>query len=160
MQIQSTRFGTVEIRDDAVLAFPDGLPGLPGQRWAFVAKSNDSPFYWLHSVDYADIAVPVTSPWLFFSNYEVRLREDEAQRLELQDPSDAWILCIVRASENIADFTINLACPIIINADSRVGRQMLNDAGGYSVRHPLFSEVELSEVQAAHVDVPVTAAAG
>ena len=160
MQIQSTRFGTVEIREDAVIAFPEGLPGLPGQKWAFVAKSDDSPFYWLHSVEYANVAVPVTSPWLFFSNYEVRVPEEDSRSLGLEDPSDAWIVCVVRAAENIADFTINLACPIIINADSRVGRQMLNDAGGYSVRHPLFSEVELSEVQAAHVDVPVTAAAG
>ena len=78
MQIQSTRFGTVEIRDDAVITFPEGLPGLPGQKWAFVAKSDDSPFYWLHSVEYADVAIPVTSPWLFFSNYEVRVDEDNA----------------------------------------------------------------------------------
>ena len=32
MQIESTRFGTLEVRDDAVLTFPDGLIGLPGTR--------------------------------------------------------------------------------------------------------------------------------
>ena len=120
MHIESTRFGTIEIRDDAVLTFPDGLPGLPGQRWAFVAKSDDSPFYWLHSVEDADTAVPVTSPWLFFSNYEVRVPDDEAQSLGLDDPADAWIVCVVRASESIADFSINLACPLIINTESRL----------------------------------------
>jgi flagellar assembly factor FliW len=160
MQIQSTRFGTVEIRDDAVIAFPEGLPGLPGQKWAFVAKSDDSPFYWLHSVEYANVAVPVTSPWLFFSNYEVRVPEEDARTLGLDDPSDAWIVCVVRASENIADFTINLASPVVINTGTKIGRQMLNGVGGYSVRHPLFSEVELNEVAAAHTDVPMTAAAG
>jgi flagellar assembly factor FliW len=160
MQIDSTRFGTIEIRDDAVLDFPDGLPGLPGEQWAFVAKGDDSPFFWLHSVEHPDMAVPVTSPWLFFSDYEVRVTEDEARRLGLDDPSDAYIVCVVRATENIADFTINLAGPLIINAGSRVGRQVLNDAGGYSVRHPLFSEVELNEVQPTRSAVPVTAAAG
>ena len=160
MQIHSTRFGTIEVREDAVLDFPDGLPGLLGERWVFVAKSDDSPFYWLHSVDHADTAVPVTSPWLFFSDYEVRVPEDEARRLGLTDPTDAYIVCVVRATENIADFTINLAGPLIINAGARVGRQVINDAGGYSVRHPLFSEVELNEVQPARSAVPVTAAAG
>ena len=48
---------------------------------------------------------------------------------------------------------------LIINADSRVGRQVLNDAGGYSVRHPLFSEVELDEVQPVRSEIPITAAA-
>jgi flagellar assembly factor FliW len=66
----------------------------------------------------------------------------------------------VRASENIADFTINLASPVVINTGTKIGRQMLNGVGGYSVRHPLFSEVELNEVAAAHTDVPMTAAAG
>jgi len=159
MQIQSTRFGTIQIREDAVLEFPEGLPGLRGQRWAFVAKTDDSPFYWLHSVDHADMAVPVTSPWLFFSDYEVRVPEDEARSLGLNDPSDAYIVCVVRATERLADFTVNLAGPLIINADSRVGRQVLNDAGGYSVRHPLFSEVELDEVQPVRSEIPITAAA-
>ncbi len=31
MQIESTRFGTLEVRDDTVLTFPDGLIGLPGR---------------------------------------------------------------------------------------------------------------------------------
>jgi len=160
MQIASTRFGTIEIRDDAVLEFPEGLPGLRGERWAFVAGGDDSPFFWLHSVEHPDVAVPVTSPWLFISDYEVRVSEDEARRLDLNDPSDAYIVCVVRATENIADFTINLAGPVIINAGARVGRQVLNDVGGYSVRHPLFSEVELNEVQPTRSAVPVTAAAG
>ncbi|HEX7083895.1 MAG TPA: flagellar assembly protein FliW [Gaiellaceae bacterium] len=160
MQIDSTRFGTIEVRDDAILDFPDGLPGLRGVRWAFVAASDDSPFFWLHSVEHADVAVPVTSPWLFVSDYEVRVNEEEARRLALSDPSDAYIVCVVKATENIADFTINLAGPLIINAGARVGRQVLNDAGGYSVRHPLFSEVELNEVQPSRSAVPVTAAAG
>jgi flagellar assembly factor FliW len=160
MQIQSTRFGTIEIRDDAVLTFTDGLPGLSGKSWAFVAKNDDSPFYWLHSVEQPDLAVPVTSPWLFFANYEVRVSEDEARNLGLSDPSDALITCVVRASERIADFTINLACPLIVNTGSRVGRQIINDAGGYSVRHPLFSEVDLDEAQTSATAIPVTAAAG
>ena len=99
MQIQSTRFGTIEIREDAVLTFTDGLPGLPGTSWAFVAKNDDSPFYWLHSVERVDLAVPVTSPWLFFSDYEVRVSDHEARSLGLSDPSDALIACVVRASE-------------------------------------------------------------
>jgi flagellar assembly factor FliW len=160
MQIQSTRFGAIEIRDDAVLTFPEGLPGLPGERWALVAKDEDSPFFWLHSIDHADVALPVTSPWLFFSDYEVRVPEDDAKRLELTEAGDAYIVCVVRATAELADFSINLAGPLIINAGTRTGRQVLNDLAGYSVRHPLFSEVELNEVQPVTSSVPVAATAG
>ena len=158
MHVSSTRFGQIEIREDAVIEIPDGLPGLNGKRWAFVAASDESPFFWFHSLDDEAVAIPVTSPWLFLSDYEVRVSEEDAQRLSLADPSDAYIVCVVRASEEIADFTINLAGPLIINADARVGRQVMNAAGGYSVRHPLFSEVELNDVQVPHSPVPVAAA--
>lgn len=160
MRIESTRFGEIEIRDDAVLVFPDGLPGLPGERWALVAKDEGTPFYWLQSVDHAEVAVPVTSPWLFFSEYEVRMADEEARRLGLADAGDAYIVCVVRVTEQLADCTINLASPLVINVGSRIGRQIINGAGGYSVRHPLFSEVELNEVPPVRSTVPVTAAAG
>ena len=98
MQISSTRFGEVEVRDDAVLEFPDGLIGLPGTRYALLGDAPDSPFFWLHSVDHDDVAVPVTNPWLFFDSYEVRVSDEDAARLELIDPADADILCVVRAT--------------------------------------------------------------
>lgn len=159
MVIDSTRFGTVEVADEAVFTFPDGLIGLPGSSYALVGHGDDSPFLWLHSTEHAEIAVPVTTPWLFFSDYEVRVPEDDARRLELEESEDAFILCVVRAAEAISDFTVNLAGPVIVHTRRRLGRQIINDAAGYSVRHPLFSEVALSEVQPAASVVPVQAAA-
>jgi flagellar assembly factor FliW len=159
MQIDSTRFGTLEVRDDTVLTFPDGLIGLPGQRYALVAQSERTPFYWLHSVDHPDVAVPVTMPWLFFSDYEVRIPDEDAAQLMLSEPGSAEIFCVVRAAESLEDFTINLAGPVLVNGDRRIGRQIINHAGGYAVRQPLFAEVELNEVRAgsARVSVPATA---
>ena len=104
--------------------------------------------------------VPVTSPWLFYSDFQVRVSDDEAKRLGLADAGDAYIVCVVRAAEQPSDCTINLAGPLVINAESRIGRQVIHDVGGYSVRHPLFSEVELNEVRPASSAVPVVAAAG
>jgi flagellar assembly factor FliW len=160
MHIESTRFGTIEIRDDAVITFAGGLPGLPGEQWSLVATDENSPFFWLQSIEHADLALPVTSPWLFFSDYEVRVSDEEAARLGLSDAGDAYIVCVVRAAEQLDEFTINLVSPLVINSASRQGRQVVNDTGGYSVRHPLFSEVELEAAQSARSAVPVAAAGG
>ncbi len=159
MLIDSTRFGTIEVADEAVVTFPDGLIGLPGTSYALVGHAENSPFLWLHSTEHADVALPVTTPWLFFSDYEVRVPEEDARRLGLADSEDALILCVVRAAERVTDCTVNLAGPVILHRSKRVGRQIINDAGGYSVRHPLFSEVELSEVQTPAPAVPVQSAA-
>jgi flagellar assembly factor FliW len=159
MLIQSTRFGTFEVGDDAVLTFPDGVPGLPGEQYVLVARDENSPFYWLHSVEHANVALPVTNPWLFFPEYDVRVPDDDARRVELDAPEHAQILCVVRASEQLEDFTVNLAGPIVLHRQRKIGRQILNDTGGYSVRHPLFSEVELAQARvAAETDVVQAAA--
>jgi len=160
MQIESTRFGTLEVRDETVLSFPDGLIGLPGTSYALVAQTERTPFYWLHSAEHADVAVPVTMPWLFFSGYEVRVPDEDASRLQLADTGAAEIFCVVRAASKLEDFTINLAGPVIVNAARGIGRQIINAAGGYAVRQPLFSEVELNEVRndPARAVVPATAA--
>ncbi len=160
MQIDSTRFGTLEVRDDTVLSFPDGLIGLPGRRYALVAQSEQTPFYWLHSADHPDVAVPVTMPWLFFADYEVRVPDEDAEQLLLGEAGSAEIFCVVRAASSLDAFTINLAGPVIVNSAQRIGRQIINAAGRYSVRQPLFSEVELNEVRAGspRVSLPATAA--
>ena len=158
MQVASSRFVGLEVREDAVLTFPGGIPGLPGERYALVAHDPASPFFWLHSLEDAGVAVPVTNPWIFFGDYEVRLADDETARLELEDAADAEVLCVVRAAPDPADVTINLAGPIVIHRGRRRGRQIVNDAGGYSVRHPLFAEVDLNDAQPAAPAVPMAAA--
>jgi len=157
MQITSTRFGTLEIAEDAVIEFPDGLIGLPGTRYALIAQNESASFYWLHSVDDPSVALPVTQPWLFFSDYEVQVSDDDAARLGLESSEQADIFCVVRAAKDLKDFTVNLRGPIVIHAGSRVGRQIINTAGDFEVRQPLFAHVELAQAPPASVAVPVAA---
>ena len=157
MQIQSTRFGAIEIADDAVIEFPDGLIGLPGTRYALVAQQEDSSFYWLHSVDDPSVALPVTHPWLFFPSYEVAVSDEDAAKLGLDAPEQADVFCVVRAAEELEDFTVNLRGPIVVHASRRLGRQVINEAGDYDVRQPLFADVELSQVAPASSTTPIAA---
>jgi flagellar assembly factor FliW len=157
MHIESTRFGTIDIRDDAVLTFPDGLIGLPGKSWALLAQSESSAFYWLHSIEDPAVALPVTNPWLFFSDYEVSVPDEDASLLNLQSAEQADIFCVVRASARIEEFTINLRGPLVVHAADRVGRQIINDVGEYSVRQHLFSQVTLADVRPSQPAAPLAA---
>jgi flagellar assembly factor FliW len=157
VQIDSSRFGRIEIREEAVLTFPEGLIGLPGTRYALIAQDEGSPFYWLHSVEDADLALPVTNPWLFYGDYEARVSDEDAKALELEGPEDAAIFCVVRAAERPEDCTVNLLAPVVVHAARRAGRQVINEAAGYRVREPLFAEVELNNVEPSSPGVPVAA---
>ena len=136
--LKSTRFGDVELADDAVVEFPTGLIGLRGTRYALVPHGDDGTFVWLHSMEDPDLALPVTRPWTFFADYEVELSDSEAERIGVSDPAQADVYVTVRATGAAADFTANLRAPIVI-AGGR-GYQVINDAGDPPVRAPLFAD--------------------
>ena len=143
---ESTRFGSLDISDDAIIEFPNGLIGLGGSRYVLIAREEAAPFLWLHSVDDPSLAIPVTNPWQFFASFEVEISDSEAQRIGIDDPSEAEVHVTVRAGEAIEDFRANLRAPILITGGR--GHQVINEAKDTSVRAPLFAEVPAAEAVA------------
>jgi flagellar assembly factor FliW len=143
LTIESTRFGTLDVPDEAVLEFPNGLIGLGGTRYTLIAREESAPFLWLHSLDDPSLAIPVTNPWFFFSSYEVEVSDSEAERIGITDPAEADVYVTVRAGEAIEDFRANLRAPILVSGGR--GHQVINEASDTSVRAPLFSEVAAAE---------------
>jgi flagellar assembly factor FliW len=136
--IDSTRFGSLQVPDEAVVEFPNGLIGLGGRQYALLARDESAPFIWLHSVEDGSLAIPVTNPWNFFSDYEVEISDSEAERIGISDPAQAEVLVTVRAGESLEDFRANLRAPLLISSGR--GFQVINEARGTSVRAPLFAE--------------------
>ena len=132
---ESTRFGTLEIDPAEIIEFPAGLIGLGGRRWAVVTNDPESAFQWLHSLDDASLALPVTNPWAFFADYEVELSDDDTERLGETD--DVEVLVTIRTGAELSDFSANLRAPIVI-ANGR-GFQVINEATDAPVRAPLFA---------------------
>jgi flagellar assembly factor FliW len=141
--VESSRFGSLEIEAGAIIEFPSGLIGLGGRRWAVVTKDDNGPFAWLHSLDDPALALPVTNPWEFFTDYEVELSDADSERFESEDVT-VWVT--VRAGAELTDFSANLRAPILIAKGQ--GHQVINEAGNASVRAALFPDTE-SEAAAA-----------
>ena len=135
--VESSRFGTLEIEAGAIIEFPAGLIGLGGRRWAVVSKDPNGPFSWLNSLDDPALALPVTNPWGFFSDYEVDLSDSDSERFADDDVA-VWV--IVRAGTELADFSANLRAPIIVSGGQ--GFQAINEAAHAPVRAPLFPDAQ------------------
>ena len=136
--LKSTRFGDVELSDDALVEFPNGLIGLRGTRYAVIPHGGDGTFLWLHSMEDPDLALPLTRPWSFFPRSEVELSDSEAERIGVSDPAQADVFVTVRAAEEARNFSANLRAPIIISGGR--GFQVINEADDAPVRAPLFSQ--------------------
>ncbi len=125
--------GVVEIH------FAAGLPGFPHvRRYAMTPWGGDeSPFMMMSATDDPDIGFVVVAPWVFYPDYEFDLDPATAERLVLDDPEDAVVVCVVTLGDRPEDATVNLLGPIVINRASLEACQAVLAASGYEVRAPL-----------------------
>ena len=135
--VESSRFGTLEIEEGAIIEFPAGLIGLGGRHWAVVSKDPNGPFAWLHSLEDPALALPITNPWDFFADYEVELSDTDTDRV---DAGDVTVWVTVRAGSELGDFSANLRAPILISGGQ--GFQVINEASPAPVRAALFPEAK------------------
>jgi flagellar assembly factor FliW len=140
--IESSRFGRVEIDPTTVIEFPEGLLGLGGSRYALLARDAGTPFLWLQSLDDPSLALPVTNPHLFFAGYELKLTDDDVERLGLDGDMSVDVYVTVKAAESLEDFTANQRAPILVWGGQ--GYQIINQAPGADLRAPLFAGVEVA----------------
>lgn len=150
MKVQTKRFGEIEVQEDKVLLFKEGLPGFENQhRFVLLAEKEGAPFYWLQSLDDADLAFVVTDPFLFRQDYDVALPAWEAEKIGVQDPQDAVIYVIVTIPEEPTQMTANLQAPLVINLKNRQARQVILGEGSYPLRYPILEAMrqQLAELR-------------
>ena len=133
---ETSRFGAVDVIVDSIIAFPDGLIGLGGSRYALLSTDPTSPFLWLQSLDDGTVALPVANPHRFFQDFVVELADADADALGYGDGVPADVYVTVTASSVLTEITVNLKAPILIRDGS--GHQVVNQHQGVAVKTPLF----------------------
>lgn len=137
MEIETTRFGRLTVDDERIITFPRGLLGFPShQRYALIQTSEENYFFWLQCVDQPALAFVVTDPSTFVKDYQVPLREETQQDLEMTDLSFAqtFVIC-----NKVGEWlTGNLLGPIVVNAQNRIGQQVVLTERKWSTRQPLM----------------------
>ncbi len=137
MIIETSRFGPLEVDEHRLIRFPKGILGFPNQKeYALIQTAEDSGFYWLQSVDRPELAFVVCDPRLFIPDYVVPVKVDELAQIGLEDPSAAQVFTIVNKVDQI--LTGNLQGPLVINVQTREGKQLVLSDRRFSTRHPLM----------------------
>ncbi len=137
MLIQTTRFGPVQVDEQRLIHFSEGLVGFTGQkRFALIATGEQSSFYWLQSVDEESLAFVVTDPRLFVPEYEVAVREEERGKLDSEPDAGLQLFVICNKVDDL--LTGNLQGPILVNPANRRAIQMVLSDRRYTTRHPLI----------------------
>lgn len=148
MLIQTMRFGEIEIDDEQIITFPAGLPGFPEQkRFVPVEYRNNSPLFFLQSVELAELAFIIGDPFQIIGDYVVDITQEDQEALEINSPEEASVYVILTLRQGGKAITANLVAPLIINTKKKVGRQSILFNSPYNSRFPLYTQQE-PQVQA------------
>ena len=135
MQIETTRFGILEVDEAQMFHFPMGLLGFAGlKRYVVLDHAEDSPLKWLQSVDDGSLAFIITDPMFFVPSYRVTARRSE---LEVIDAEEEHLILSVTMTvpENPQDMSANLMAPLIFNMKNRLAMQYVLTKQKFPVKY-------------------------
>ncbi|HOV15642.1 MAG TPA: flagellar assembly protein FliW, partial [Spirochaetota bacterium] len=82
MKIKTKAFGEIEVSDKQKLYFKNGIFGFEDiQKFVLLDGGSGSPFYWLQSEEYSEIAFLIVEPKLIVSDYKLEINKDDINDL-------------------------------------------------------------------------------
>lgn len=149
MLIHTVNFGKLDVPEDKVFNFKEGLPGFPQiHRFAILEMDELKPFQYLQALDDPPIALFIINPFLVDPTYEFRLTDSDMEDLNSANSAELIVFAVATIPEDPKMATLNLMAPIVINDKDRCGKQVILHESKYSVRHPLFNVENQDEVRA------------
>lgn len=139
-KVDTVRFGTIEIDEKKIVHFAQGIPAFEEEHaFVIIPYDEESPYVFLQSVQSPELAFLMTSPYLFFKDYEFEIDDATEKRLALTSPDDVLVYVLLTIPQGrIADMTANLMAPVVINQKTMNARQIVLEKSHYTTKHRLF----------------------
>jgi flagellar assembly factor FliW len=139
MNIDTTRLGRIEARESDLISMKGTILGFEHlSRFLLLLHDAKTPFMWLQSVDEASIAFVVINPRIVKPDYNPIFFESDLKFLDIKNSNDIAMLSIATVRPNPFRITVNLRAPLLINAATRTGAQVvLEDDPEYPIQYDI-----------------------
>lgn len=146
--LQTTRFGSVECRDQDIISFPEGLLGFGSlRRFVIVDDPSDDIFAWLQSCEEPAIAFPILEPRFFTENYLPSLNKNDFEALGLAGEQKCPLFAIITIPNDPTQMTANLKAPVVVNLQKRLARQCVLQDNSLAIREAIFPKLQAQLAQ-------------
>lgn len=145
MLIKSKHFGEVEIDDNNIIEFPEGIFGFENSEKFVVLYNNTegkNTFCWLQSLENETIALPMIDPTIFFKDYDPEVAGNSIAKIGELKEEDLKLYTVVVVPEKIEKMTTNLKAPIIINVVTKLGIQVVVEDDKYELKQNLYEQIQ------------------
>ena len=141
MNVQTTRFGMVNLDEKRIINFPGGLLGFSSYKsFALLQPDDEGVFFWLQSLESPELAFVVTDPTIWVQDYEATIRREQMEELGLDKLSNAQVFVIVNKYGSA--LTANLQGPLVINLLNQKAVQLVLADKRWATRHEIVRVAE------------------
>lgn len=147
MLVQTKHFGEIDLAEDKIITFENGLMGFEEyKRYAILydkekeAEGRKPAISWLQCLDLQGLALPIINPMLVKGDYNPVVEDELLKALGELNEENLVIFLTLTVPADITKMTSNLKAPIIINADTRRGCQIVAENADYVVRFPAYEQ--------------------
>lgn len=141
-KINTLRFGELEIEEQDVVRFADGILAFEDEHeFVVLPYEEGTPYMFLQSMMTPELAFLMTDPFVFFSDYSFELDDENMEKLEIKTMDDVLVCTLISIPRSgVADMTTNLLAPVVINRHTMQARQIVLEKTQYTTKHRLFPE--------------------
>lgn len=152
MKINTKIFGEIEISDDKVVTFQDGIIGFPDmKRFALLhdeERGAGAGIRFLQSLDEPGFAMPVMDPLAVKPDYDPEVDDELLASAGNITADNLLVLVTVSIPGDLTRMSVNLQGPIIINIDEHRGCQLIVENGSYPVKFPVYDILQAAKGKA------------
>jgi flagellar assembly factor FliW len=141
MKVQTKAYGEIDIDDRQLVRFPAGLLGFESFKDYALLDARQKPFFYLQSLDVAELAFILIDPFLFRADYAVDVDDEALSEIGVASPGDVIVFAIVTVPADGGPATANLMGPLVINKANRQAMQAILSDSRWRVKHDIMAEL-------------------
>ncbi len=143
VKVKTTRFDEIVVEECDIISFQEGIFGFEHLKKYFIVDPGDNTLVlWLQSIDDCAVAFPIIEPKIFHPNYTLKLLPSELSSLNLESVNNAKIFCILTIPEDVTEMSANLKAPLVVNHESKAGKQIVLQDNKLSVKYSMYKELK------------------
>lgn len=146
MLIKTRYFGEIKVQNQKVITFEEGLIGLEHLKKFTLIYNNETEssgtINWLQSLDEPIVALPVLNPFHIMTDYNPIVNNEILQSLGELTPENTVVFLTLTVPKDITKMTTNLKAPIIINAETKKGCQVIAENSDYVIKYNVYHAIQ------------------
>ena len=146
MEVLSKTNGVVQVQDDKILTFEEGLFGFEDYKKFALIDSEYEPFIWLQSIENQNLAFLIIDPFLVCSSYEADIDDSSLAKIGVTKPEDVVIMTIVTVPQDGSAITANFQGPLVINKQNKKCLQVILTDNRWTTKVDIVQTLNNKEV--------------